>query len=217
MGKKEECFSQTRWSGIPSGIESMVSFWDLAYVFGAPWDTGEPPSELTGLVKQGKLKPCSVLDIGCGTGTTVVYLASLGFEVFGLDISRVAVRKAKGTALRHAVSCRFFRLDFTNTSALTSAGLHTFDVLIDNGCYHSLSPIDRDKYEGSLLHVSHRGTVYLLWCFLRDSGSNFGPPGVDRGEIDDRFSKNFQVLEERELKTSWRNMLFFQMQRINKQ
>lgn len=193
----------------------MVSFWDLSYILGAPWDTGQPSSELTGLVEQGKLKPCRVLDVGCGTGTTVVYLASIGFESSGLDISKVAIRKAKGSASRHAVDYRFFRLDFTNASAFVSAGLHTFDLLIDNGCYHSLSPIDRDRYEGSLPRVSKRGTVYLLWSFLRGSGSDFGPPGVDRGEVEDRFSKNFRVLEQRELKTSWRNMLFFQMQRMN--
>jgi methyl halide transferase len=193
----------------------MVSFWDLSYVLGAPWDTGQPPSELTGLVEQGKLKPCRVLDIGCGTGTTVVYLAGIGFESSGLDISKVAIRKAKGRASRLAANCRFFRLDFTNASALVSAGLRTFDLLIDNGCYHSLSPIDRDRYEGSLLRVSQRWTVYLLWSFLRGSGSDFGPPGIDRGEVEDRFSKNFRVLDQRELKTSWRNMLFFQMQRMN--
>ena len=193
----------------------MVSFWDLSYILGAPWDTGQPPNELTGLIEQGKLKPCRVLDIGCGSGATVVYLASIGFESSGLDISKVAIRKAKGRASKHAVDCRFFRLDFTNASAFASAGLRTFDLLIDNGCYHSLSPTDRDRYEGSLLRVSQGGTVYLLWSFLRGSGSDFGPPGIDRGEAEDRFSKNFRILEQRELKTSWRNMLFFQMQRMN--
>jgi SAM-dependent methyltransferase len=193
----------------------LVTFWDLAYILSPPWDTGEPPVQLTELIEQEKLKPCRVLDIGCGTGTSVVHLATRGFDAFGLDISRVAIRKAKNKAARHHVNCRFYRLDFTDPKELASAGLPAFDLLMDNGCYHSLSPTDRSRYAGSLLRVSHVGTSYLLWCFLRGSGLGFGPPGVDRGEVEDRFSKNFRVLEQRELETSFRSLLFFQMDRLS--
>jgi len=192
----------------------MVSFWDLAYIFGAPWDTGQPPEELAELIEDGRLEPCRVLDIGCGAGTSVVYLASRGFEAYGLDVSRVAIAKAKSKASRQGVNCGFYRLDFTDSQSVVSAGLSTFDLLIDNGCYHSLSPMERDRYEGSLLHVSRLGTTYLLWCFLPSSGWDFGPPGVERGEIEDRFSKSFRVWEKREVETSYRDMLFYGMERL---
>jgi len=191
----------------------MASFWDLAYMLGAPWDVGQPPEELTELVEEGKLEPCSVLDIGCGTGTSVVYLGGKGFEASGADVSRLAIEKAKRKASAHGVNCRFYRLDFGNTRALKSAGLSTFDLLLDNGCYHSLSPNGRGKYAGSLLRVSHTGTIYLLWAFLSGSGWGFGPPGVDPGEVKDRFSKNFRIREERELQTTYRRMLFYGMER----
>ena len=188
--------------------------WDLAYAFGAPWDRGQPDEELTQLAEEGGLEPCRVLDIGCGTGTNVVYLASRGFEASGLDISRVALRKARSKASRHGVNCRFYRLDFTDREAVVSAGLSAFDLLIDSGCYHSLSPKARDRYQDFIQRVSHVGTVYLLWCFLQDSAWRFGPPGIDRREVQDRFSNNFQVREERELET-YRTMLFYQMKRMN--
>jgi len=188
--------------------------WDLAYAFGAPWDRGQPQEELTQLVEGGGLEPCRVLDIGCGTGTNVVYLASRGFEASGLDISRLALRKARSKASRRGANCRFYRLDFTDKEAVLSAGLSAFDLLIDSGCYHSLSPKARDRYEDSIERVSHVGTVYLLWCFLQDSAWRFGPPGIDRREVHERFSKNFQVREERELET-YRTMLFYQMKRLN--
>jgi SAM-dependent methyltransferase len=193
----------------------MVSFWDVAYLAGAPWDIGEPPRELTELVNDGRLHTGRVLDIGCGTGTTVVFLASRGFKASGLDISRVAVKKAERKAARHDVTCRFYRLDFTNPNELESAGLPAFDLLIDNGCYHSLSPIDRDRYASSLLHVSRVGTVYLLWGFLRGSRPAFGPPGIEPNEVEDRFSKNFRIQEKHELETSYRSMLFYVMERQN--
>jgi len=176
-----------------------------------PWDAEEPASQLTEPIEQEKLKPCSVLDIGCGTGTSVIYLATKGFDASGLDISRVAIRKAKSKAARSAVTCRFYRLDFTDAKEVASACLPAFDLLIDNGCYHSLSSIDRNRYAGSLLRVSHVKTLYLLWCFTR--GFGFGPPGVDHGEVEDCFSNKFRVLEQRELETSFRKLLFFQMER----
>jgi cyclopropane fatty-acyl-phospholipid synthase-like methyltransferase len=178
-----------------------------------PWDAGEPPSQLTELIEQEKLNPCRVLDIGCGTGTSVIYLATKGFDAFGLDISRIAIRKAKSKAARHDVKCRFYRLDFTDPRELVSADLPAFDLVVDNGCFHSLSPTDRSRYSDSLLHVSHVGTSYLLWCFLRASGPSFGPPGVDHGEVEDRFTNNFRILEQRELETPFRKLLFFQMER----
>jgi cyclopropane fatty-acyl-phospholipid synthase-like methyltransferase len=196
-------------------MHDMPSFWDVAYLVGAPWDTGEPPGELTELIDKGKLEPGRVLDIGCGTGTSVVFLASRGFEASGLDISRVAIRKAKSKAARHDVSCRFYRLDFTDPKELASAGLPPFDLLIDNGCYHSLSPNDRGRYASSLLHVSRFGTVYLLWGFLRSSRPGFGPPGIEYNEVEDSFSKYFRVREKHELETSFRNMLFYLMERQN--
>ena len=193
----------------------MVSFWDVAYLVGAPWDMGEPPRELTELVNDGKLHTGRVLDIGCGTGTTVVFLANRGFEASGLDISRIAVKKAERRAARNDVTCRFYRLDFTDPKELESAGLSAFDLLIDNGCYHSLSPNDRDGYASSLLRVSRVGTLYLLWGFLQGSRPGYGPPGIEHNEVDDRLSKNFRIMEKHELETSYSKMLFYMAERQN--
>ena len=44
----------------------MPSWWDLAYPFRAPWNSGRPPDELKGLLEGGRLKVGRVLDIGCG-------------------------------------------------------------------------------------------------------------------------------------------------------
>jgi len=36
-----------------------------------------------------------VLDVGCGTGQVVHYLSKLGFEAYGVDISPIAIQKAR--------------------------------------------------------------------------------------------------------------------------
>ena len=51
------------------------------------------------LIKGGKL-----LDVGCGEGTISLELQKRGFEVYGLDFSSVAVRKAKETGI-NAIEC----------------------------------------------------------------------------------------------------------------
>jgi SAM-dependent methyltransferase len=49
------------------------------------------------------------LDLACGRGAASVWLARLGLEVLGVDISRVALDRARGLAARFGVSgrCRF--------------------------------------------------------------------------------------------------------------
>ncbi len=85
--------------------------------------------------------------------------------------------------------------------------------LLDFGCFHSLSPQDRDRYVYSLKLVSHPSSLYLLWCFLRGSRWSYGPPGVNEDEAERTLSKEFRVIEKRILDTSFREMLFYIMRR----
>jgi len=51
------------------------------------------------------LEPGSrVLDLGCGSGRDSRYLADHGFDVYGVDISEVAIEKAKRIANSHDIS-----------------------------------------------------------------------------------------------------------------
>ncbi|MGA2460294.1 MAG: class I SAM-dependent methyltransferase [Candidatus Bathyarchaeia archaeon] len=190
----------------------MPSWWDFAYRFGAPWDSGRPPDELKGLVEGGRLKDGKVLDIGCGTGTSVLYLAKRGFQAFGVDASRVAIRKAVAKAERQSVKCSFYLLDFTDTEAVSKA-LSAFDILLDVGCFHSLSTQNRERYVDSLMVVSRPNSIYLLWFFIPGSGWSYGPPGVSEEEVEGAFSKQFNVVEKHPVDTAFRPMHFYMMLR----
>jgi len=190
-------------------------FWDLAYLTGwAPWDSGEPAQELISLVESGAIRPCRALDIGCGTGANVVYLASKGFEAHGLDISRVALSKARGRARARGVSCYFHHVDFRDADRVRELG--PFDLAMDVGCYHSLSPgPDRLRYIQSLNTVLRKGGEYLLWCFLRGGRWSWGPPGVEENEVDEKFRESYEVLERRRMQTPFRDLLFYHMRRVS--
>jgi methylase of polypeptide subunit release factors len=76
-------------------------FWNVTYWFGkTPWDTGITPPELRAVVESGQVRPGRALDLGCGTGTNVLYLAQHGFDVVGVDISSRAIAVAIGRRVK---------------------------------------------------------------------------------------------------------------------
>lgn len=50
-----------------------------------PWNLETPPEAMVELVRSGKIKPCKTVDLGCGAGNQVVYLAGRGFSMTGID------------------------------------------------------------------------------------------------------------------------------------
>lgn len=182
----------------------MYSFWDFAYLTGlTPWDRDEPPQELVEYVEKGVIRLCRALDIGCGTGTSTIYLAMKGFEAHGLDVSSVAISRARRKARSKNVLCTFHNIDFTDTEKVRVLGI--FDLAIDVGCYHSMpSPTDRAKYLQSLNAILRKDGTYLLWGFKRGNRCSFGPPGIEEREIESVFGGSYDVLEKRLVDTSFR-------------
>lgn len=68
--------------------------WDMGYKKGLHWETGRPS-------KHGKLflkyidKKDKILEIGSGSGRDIIFLTNKGFNITGVDISKVAVNKVK--------------------------------------------------------------------------------------------------------------------------
>jgi 2-polyprenyl-3-methyl-5-hydroxy-6-metoxy-1,4-benzoquinol methylase len=57
------------------------------------------------------LAPGRALDLACGEGQNAIWLASLGWDVLGIDYSQVAVAKAQRRAEREGVAARFVSAD----------------------------------------------------------------------------------------------------------
>jgi SAM-dependent methyltransferase len=56
----------------------------------------EPHEDMAGIVRLLKDREAStVLDLGCGTGRHIVYLARQGFRVYGLDVSPEAIQATR--------------------------------------------------------------------------------------------------------------------------
>ncbi len=125
-----------------------TTFWDLVYALRiTPWDTGVVPPEVKCLVRDRVVTPpARALDVGCGTGTSVVYLARQGFDVVGVDVSRLAVRRASARIARAGVDARCHVFDATRLHGPESPVEGRFRFVLDVGCFHGMDASQRAAY-----------------------------------------------------------------------
>jgi SAM-dependent methyltransferase len=167
-----------------------LSSWEDAYKTGPPWDIGRPQPAFVELERTGELKKGRTLDVGCGTGENVLYLAGNGFSVIGVDLSSRAVATAKAKAVE-----RKLKADFRTGNALSldfKDGL--FDNVIDSGLFHTFKDNDRPRYAREIARVLGPIGKYFMLCFSEDEPTGWGGPRrVSRAEIETTFSPSFKI------------------------
>ena len=179
----------------PSVDPRSPAWWNERYrLQDAPWDTGVVPPELHELVDTGQLRPPGVtLDLGCGTGTNVNFLSSLGFTAIGVDLAWRAVAEARRKALAASLPARFFAGDVADLALDHVQACFALDM----GCLHSLSGENRERYARSLARLVGSGGLYMLYGFDHDPTAGESSRGFRPGEIANRFSPQFRLLWQR--------------------
>lgn len=160
-------------------------FW-MAYYKNPPWDTEISPPELMDFIATHP--PGKAIDLGCGTGTNVITLAMHGWQVVGFDYIPKAIHAARRKIRQSRVEATVQIGDVTRPMNLSEE----YDLALDIGCYHSLSPEEKITYEFNLNRLLKRGGTYLLYGFLSSSQNTAGI----REEDVARLCK-FLILEER--------------------
>jgi len=171
----------------------MKSFYEITYRhFRAPWDIG-PRKELVELVERGRLRPCSVIDLGSGTASNCVFLAQRGFDVTGVDFAQAAVELGHKRAAEAGVKVNFVRDDLTDLRRVNG----TFDLLVDYGTLDDLKPKQRERYVRNVLPLSRPGSLFLLYCFEWTprwwERPFFHSLACEPGEIERRFGSHFEI------------------------
>src|SRR5262249_42903091 len=116
--------------------------WDSSYQAPLPpWDIGRPQPAFVRLADSGLLSG-RVLDAGCGTGEHVLLAAAHGAEATGVDLSALAIEKARGKAAERGLTARFEVADALHLERLGES----LDTVIDNGLFPVLDHADPAQY-----------------------------------------------------------------------
>jgi len=173
--------------------------WDERYAQqNAPWDTGRPSSELQRILRERDIPHGRVLELGCGTGTNAVFLAQEGFDVTALDISTLAIERARAKADEAGVSVRLLASDLLDPPDLGGP----FPFVFDRGMYHT---VRRDNLEGfldTLSRVAAPGGTYLTLAGNANEicPGEAGPPRVSAEEICRELTPLMELVQLREIR-----------------
>ncbi len=162
-------------------------FFELRYFFQrVPWDTGQSPPEL--LTYLAEHQPGRAIDLGCGTGTNVITLAQHGWRAIGIDFSRQAIRRARRKAARLGIEASFIHGSVTTLEGIEGP----FDLGVDIGCFHALTPEGRRAYVSRLAQVVGADGTVLLYAFLRAQDAP-RPSWTSEAEVRQLFAGEFAV------------------------
>lgn len=118
-----------------------------------------PSPELIGVVLGlGPSVGEAALDAGCGTGAEAVYLASIGLEVIGVDISPTALAAARERADAAGVAVDL-RLGDARELPVDDGSV---DFVNDHGLLHHLPAGARPRYAAELARVLRPGGWLLV-------------------------------------------------------
>jgi cyclopropane fatty-acyl-phospholipid synthase-like methyltransferase len=164
--------------------------WDSAYLAGPPpWDIGRPQPVFVRLADSGLLSG-RVLDAGCGTGEHVLLAAAHGADAMGVDLSGLAIEKARAKAAERGLTARFEVADALHLERLGGR----FGTVIDSGLFHVFDDADRPRYVTSLAAVAEPGGTYYMMCFSDRQPGVWGPRRVREEEIRAAFADGWEVV-----------------------
>jgi cyclopropane fatty-acyl-phospholipid synthase-like methyltransferase len=133
-------------------------------------------------------------------------MARAGWSTTGVDLSRLAIRRARREARQAGIEVDFRRLDAARLPGL----IGPFDLALDIGCFHTIPAESRTSYVGRLIELLPPGADYLLYTFLANQeDGNTWPP--TEAEIHRSFDSGFSILSlnhgtDRERSSAWYHM-----------
>lgn len=137
-----------------------------------PWFSPEPSRAVRRAVADEFLRPgTAVLDVGCGAGSNLLFLARHGYEAHGIDLSPGAIHAARARARSEGLTVGAqtgdaLALDFAD---------RRFGGLVDIGCFHTLPVRRRKDYASEVARVLRPGGAFVLSWVAREHTADRGP------------------------------------------
>jgi SAM-dependent methyltransferase len=157
----------------PDSVRSWSETYAATPYRDLPWFSPDPSPAVARAFSDGWLRaPGPSLDLGCGAGSTVLWLASKGFRATGVDLAPAAIAAAERRARRRKGRARFQVGDVLALPFSEGA----FRVLSDIGCFHTL-PLDRrGDYAREVARVLRPEGRFILSWVGRETTREMGPP-----------------------------------------
>lgn len=174
---KSELGKEAFWSGIYSKSENPG------------WNLGAPAPALNEMMQRVKLTKSRILILGCGEGHDAARFAQDGHVVTAVDISAIALEKAK-FLYGHLANIQFVEADIFKLPAHFDK---TFDLVFEHTCYCAISPTKRNE----LIKVWNRVLTdqgQLMGVFFSCERRNGPPFGGSEWELRQRLKKNYQPI-----------------------
>ncbi|MGC9962571.1 MAG: class I SAM-dependent methyltransferase [Acidimicrobiales bacterium] len=129
--------------------------WDERYAGAEQVWSGEPNAAL--VTEVGQLEPGRALDVGCGEGADAIWLASRGWQVTAIDVSKIALQRAASAAEQAGVGVEWLH------AGLLYAPLPPAGFNLVSAQYPALLRTPTDDAEHALLAaVAPRGHLLVV-------------------------------------------------------
>lgn len=157
------------------------------------WDPGAYDRHLDWVLENIPIPGKRVLDIGCGTGKSAIWLAGRGFEVTGIDSAKSAIDIARRNARRKNASVRFvagsFPADIDELSTGGEpAGFHLVTERATLQHIHSAA----GTLIASIAQITVPGGVFYS-LMLTGEGLPWGTGAWNERTIRKRFGEQFDI------------------------
>lgn len=116
-----------------------------------------------------KVEEKIILDIGCGTGRNSNYLADIGNNVIGIEISKTAIALAKNRAKEMGVNVDYRLGDIGEPYDIKDSSV---DIVIDVTSSNSLNEKGRAIYLNEINRVLKKGGYIFVRALCKDGNKN---------------------------------------------
>ncbi len=176
----------------PDKIEiEKEDFWTKSYQGNnnPGWNLGEPAEALKDMIPRLKLSRSRILVLGCGEGHDAALFAQSGHVVTAVDISPLALERAK-KLYGHITDLHFVEADLFN---LPRTFEKSFDIIFEHTCYCAINPSLRQD----LVKIWNKMLVdggFLMGVFFTFEKRQGPPFGGSEWELRQRLKNNYHPI-----------------------